>query len=169
MATIVDLRPHAAEDLSDTFGLFLGFTEVVCPPGELSDFDRLVRSVAAQNERHRRRGVPQSSLTWLAAALAFRRVVPVEGVYHFYRKETPLVGGISNVNLNGTWAADYAPDPLLEYVRVSPTGPMVAAGAGGDDAGRRTAPEPDLPARPAGRRRRRSRCSVIRETLASTR
>lgn len=125
VATIVDLRPHAGEDLSDTFGLFLGFTEVLCAPGDLRDFDRLTQTVAAQNERHRRRGMPQSSLEWLGAALAARWVVPVDGVYHFYRKETPLVGGVSNVNLNGTWAADYAPGPLIEYVRVSPTGPMV--------------------------------------------
>ena len=125
VATIVDLRPHAPQDLSDTFGLFLGFTEVVCGPRELCDFDRLIESVARQNRLHRRRGIRQSSLAWLLAAWAVRRFLPAQKIYHFYRKETPLVGGVSNVNLNPTWAADYSPMKLLEYVRVSPTGPMV--------------------------------------------
>jgi len=125
VATIVDLRPHTPEDLSDTFGLFLGFTEVVCGPRDLRDFKRLVASVATQNQLHRRRGIRQSSLAWLVAAWAARRFLPARKIYHFYRKEAPLVGGVSNVNLNSTWAAEYSPQALLEYVRVSPTGPMV--------------------------------------------
>jgi hypothetical protein len=125
VATIVDLRPHATEDLTDTFGLFLGFTEVVCGPRDLREFDRLVASVATQNRIHRRRGIRQSSLAWLVAAWTARRFLPARKIYHFYRKETPLVGGVSNVNLNCTWAAEYSPQTLLEYIRVSPTGPLV--------------------------------------------
>ena len=37
----------------------------------------------------------------------------------------PLAGGVSNVNLNGSWASEYHPAPLLDYVRVSPSGPMM--------------------------------------------
>ncbi len=47
-----------------------------------------------------------------------------EELYHFYRKELPLAGGISNVDLSNGWMAKYHPSLLLEYVRVSPTGPM---------------------------------------------
>ena len=36
-----------------------------------------------------------------------------------------MSGGLSNVTLNETWAAQYHPDPLREYLRVSPTGPLV--------------------------------------------
>ncbi len=125
VATIVDLRPHTSEDLSDTFGLFLGFTEVVCGPRELRDFKRLAASVASQNRLHRCRGIRQSSLAWLVAAWAARWFLPSHKIYHFYRKETPLIGGVSNVNLNATWAAEHSPLTLLEYVRVSPTGPLV--------------------------------------------
>jgi hypothetical protein len=32
LGTIVDLRPYSRQDLSDTFGLFLGFTSTVCRP-----------------------------------------------------------------------------------------------------------------------------------------
>ncbi len=45
-------------------------------------------------------------------------------LYHFYRKELPLAGGISNVDLTRTWVADHHPAPLIDYIRVSPTGPM---------------------------------------------
>jgi hypothetical protein len=125
VGSIVDLRPHAGTDLSDTFGLFLGFTEVVCRPPELRNFNKLLRSIGNQNRLHRQDGIPQSSLGWLLAALAAKRFVPPDELYHFYRKETPLVGGVSNVNLNRSWATQFHPSPILEYVRVSPTGPMV--------------------------------------------
>ncbi len=130
VGSIVDLRPHAAEagrsgaGLTDTFGLFLGFTEVVCRSAELRDFGRLVRSIAAQNRRHRQQGIGPSSLGWMIAASTAGRLVPDHELYHFYRKETPLLGGVSNVNLNGTWAADEHPERLFEYIRVSPTGPL---------------------------------------------
>ena len=130
VGSIVDLRPHAADagrswaGLADTFGLFLGFTEVACRAADVRDFGRLVRSVAAQNRRHRQLGIGPSSLGWMIAASAVARLVPDHELYHFYRKETPLLGGVSNVNLNGTWAADEHPGRLSEYVRVSPTGPL---------------------------------------------
>ncbi len=46
-------------------------------------------------------------------------------MYDFYRKEAPFAGGISNVNLNETWFARQHPQRILDYVRISPTGPMV--------------------------------------------
>jgi NRPS condensation-like uncharacterized protein len=124
VGSIVDLRPYAGADLDDTFGLFLGFTEVVCRPPELCDFEKLVRSVAAQNRRHRQLGIGQSSLGWMIAAVAAGRFVPGERLYHFFRKEAPLLAGVSNVNLNRTWAAEYHPQVITDYLRVSPTGPL---------------------------------------------
>jgi hypothetical protein len=125
VGSVVDLRPHADRSLTDTFGLFLGFTEVVCRPTELRDFPRLLRCVARQTTVLRSRGVGQENLIWMLLANAAKRFVPAQELYHFYRKELPLMGGISNVNLNNTWAAQYHPAPLLEYLRISPTGPMV--------------------------------------------
>jgi hypothetical protein len=124
VGSIVDLRPYAGTDLDDTFGLFLGFTEVVCRPPELCDFAKLVRSVAMQNRRHRQLGIGQSSLGWMIAAVAAGRFVPGERLYHFFRKEAPLLAGVSNVNLNRTWAAEYHPQLITDYLRVSPTGPL---------------------------------------------
>ena len=56
--------------------------------------------------------------------LAGRLLKPDRAV-HLYRKRVPLAGGISNINLSTTWASDYHPTPLLQYIRVSPTGPMM--------------------------------------------
>jgi len=47
-----------------------------------------------------------------------------EKVIEFYRKRVPLAGASSNVNLNRCWASKYASGPVLDYIRVAPTGPM---------------------------------------------
>jgi NRPS condensation-like uncharacterized protein len=125
VGSVIDLRPHADCSLVDTFGLFLGFSEVVCRPAELREFPRLLKTVARQTSVLRNRGVGQENLVWMLLANAVKKLVPPHELYHFYRKELPLLGGISNVNLNDTWAAKYHPSHVLEYVRVSPTGPMV--------------------------------------------
>lgn len=125
VGSIIDLRRHGPADLEDTFGLFLGFTDVCCRPRDLADWRRLVHSVAAQNAVRRNRGVAQSSLAWMLAAEAFNPLVPDGKLYRFYRKELPMAGGLSNVTLNNTWATRYYPNPLREYLRVSPTGPLV--------------------------------------------
>lgn len=125
VGSIVDLRQHASDDLSDIFGLFLGFTQVICRPQVLRDWPRLLKCVAAQNRVHKQSGLPQTSMLWMAAAMALNPLVPDKNLYHFYRKEMPTSGGLSNVNMNDTWAARYHPDPIQEYWRISPTGPMV--------------------------------------------
>lgn len=125
VGSIIDLRRHTRADLSETFGLFLGFTNVCCRPRDLADWRRLMHTVAAQNAVHRNCGVAQSSLAWMLAAEAFDPLVPDTNLYRFYRKELPMSGGLSNLTLNGTWAARYHPHPLRQYLRVSPTGPLV--------------------------------------------
>ena len=61
----------------------------------------------------------------LYVSMVANRFLPPDRSYHFYRKHMPLAGGISNVNLAGSWAADYHPRPIRQYVRISPTGPMI--------------------------------------------
>ena len=125
IGSIIDLRRHARDDLSDVFGMFLGFSQVVCRREALRDWPRLLRCVAAQNRRHKDSGLPQASIIWMLAALAVNPLVPDRNLYKFYRKEMPMAGGLSNVNLNESWAAHYFPDPLRGYLRVSPSGPLV--------------------------------------------
>jgi hypothetical protein len=125
LGTIVDLRRYVNDDLSDQFGLFLGFTSVILRPHHLKDWNTILKVVATQGSLHKKTGVPQaSSIRMLAGILAGKMLDP-NAVANFYRKRVPLAGGISNVNLNNCWAREYHPSPLVEYIRVSPTGPMM--------------------------------------------
>jgi hypothetical protein len=124
IGSIVDLRPQAGNELNNTFGMFLGFSKVMCRPQDLRDWPRLLRTVASQNQVHKRNGIAQASMVWMGAAQLLDSVVPNENLYRFYRKEIPTSGGLSNVNMNVGWAGKYAPQPLKEYWRISPTGPL---------------------------------------------
>jgi hypothetical protein len=124
VGSIVDLRPFTRDDLSNTFGMFLGFTNVVCQPKELSDFQHLLQVVASQTRVQKATGVAPASLIWMTAATSIGKLSRPDELYHFYRKELPLAGGISNVDMSHSWAAAYHPSLLLDYIRVSPSGPM---------------------------------------------
>lgn len=126
IGTIVDLRNLAGRSPGDAFGLFLGFTSTFARPGEVRDAERLVQAVAGQSRRHRESQIPQASQIALTTALLAALCHDDAELQGFYRKRFPLVGGISNVLLNGTWAEAMHREGLLaEYVRVSPTGPFM--------------------------------------------
>jgi hypothetical protein len=125
LGSIVDLRSRAAGGMSDAFGLFLGFTSVVVHSDDAPDFPRLLRTIAAQNAHLKRTAGPESSMLRMAAGLAIHRIYSQSKALNWYRKRIPLAGGISNVNLNRDWPAEFHPHPLLEYARVSPLGPMM--------------------------------------------
>ncbi len=80
-------------------------------------------SVARQCAQQKHRGIPQASALRMLFGVAAGRVVG--NLPAFYQKHLPLAGGISNVNMNRSWAAEYHPSPLLDYIRVSPTGPIM--------------------------------------------
>ena len=61
----------------------------------------------------------------MAGGLVAGRIMSDRRLLNWYRKRLPLCAGISNVNLNRTWVAEAHPDPLVEYVRVSPVGPIM--------------------------------------------
>ena len=125
LATIVDLRSRSREKLDDLFGLFLGYANVICAQDDLADFPALLGSIAAQTRRHKAVDEAQASATWMAVAMLACAFHPRAKRVPFFRKHVPLSAGISNVNLNQSWCAAYYPRPLMEYLRVSPTGPMV--------------------------------------------
>jgi hypothetical protein len=89
MGAIVDLRPQAKVDLSNTFGMFLGFTTTLCRTDDLYDWPRLLRAVATQNAQHKRAGHSQASVLRMAAGLVAGRVLPAERMVDFYRKRVP--------------------------------------------------------------------------------
>jgi len=125
LGTIVDLRGSGDDALADVFGLFLGFTHTIVRGTDLSDFERMLRSIHAQSALSKQRYGAAAGTVWLGLSLIFGRRMPGPESYRFFRKHMPLAGGISNVNMNRTWAGKYHPNPLLGYVRASPTGPMI--------------------------------------------
>ncbi|MCS7034674.1 MAG: hypothetical protein NZ561_11890, partial [Phycisphaerae bacterium] len=125
LGTVVDLRGLRGKALGDQFGVFLGFTSTIVRPSVLRDDDRLLASIAAQSALARDRGLAQASQVRMALALLYERTLHGQKLEGFYRKRFPLAGGISNVTLHNTWAAELHPTILREYVRASPCGPLV--------------------------------------------
>jgi hypothetical protein len=127
VSSIVDLRPYLAREIDRRrFGCHLGFTGAVCHERDMNDWQRLLGSVSRQNQIERRGRFGPPGVAWMHAAEIATRYVKPARVYDFYRKEAPFAGGISNVNLNDTWFHEqHAAGRVLDYVRVSPTGPMV--------------------------------------------
>ena len=125
LGSIVDLRPYCDQDLADAFGLFLGFTNVVCRPQDFRSPHDLLGTIARQNAQQKRRGIPQASALRMLVGVTLGRMVEPQRMAQFYQKYCPMAGGISNVNMNRSWATEYHPSPLLDYIRVSPTGPMM--------------------------------------------
>jgi hypothetical protein len=124
---ILDLRPHARPKLDDAFGLLLGFASIVSAPEEYSNWPRLLESVSRQSERHRRPGIAATCTTWISAALAVSAFIPRRRTNDFYRKTMPLAAGLSSVNLNREWPMEFFPSQLMDYLRISPTGPIAPA------------------------------------------
>src|SRR5690606_4736759 len=109
----------------EAFGLFLGVTNVIVRNGDIRHFDRLLRAIHGQNELSSQTPAAAASAAWPGLSLLVAGRSPVGRSYQVHRKHMPLVGGISNVNMNRTWAAAQHPDRILRYVRASPTGPMI--------------------------------------------
>jgi len=137
VGTIVDLRATSKEDMDHTFGMFLGFTALVVRGDLLPDRERLLRSIAAQNAHMKERRAAQVSMIRMAAGYMQGRFLSSEQLETFYRNYMPLSGGVSNVNMNRSWPAEYHPEPLLDYIRVAPTGPMVPVVIGATTIGKR--------------------------------
>ncbi len=125
LGTIVDLRSRAARRMDEEFGLFLGFTSVLCHGDAMTDPRRLLRLIHQQNLLQKRTAAAESSMVRISSGLVAAKLLKPEQLLEFYRKRLSLAGGISNVNLNRDWPARYSPWPLLDYIRVSPCGPMM--------------------------------------------
>src|SRR5205823_7625253 len=112
LGTIVDLRGRTNGKLAEDFGLFLGFTNVILRPNDFNDSARLVQHIATQTRLQKELAVPESSMIRMTAGVAVGSLLGSRRIKNFYRKRIPLAGGISNVNLNRTWAGRYHPWPL---------------------------------------------------------
>ncbi len=125
LGTIVDLRPAAKKNLAATFGLYLGFTSVFCRAEDLRAFEPLLARIAQQNAMQKRTHSAESSMARMLAGLIAAKRLSRPRLLEFYRKRLALAAGISNVNVTRDWPGEFYPDVLMDYVRVSPAGPMM--------------------------------------------
>lgn len=127
IASAVDLREPEADA---TFGFAVSYFSVVLANPERTAFHDLVREVAQQTSTMKAHDeVARFNLSLKCARFAWNLTSKPNRRAELFRKGLPLVAGISNVNLSGTWiekATETAPDPrLLDYFRISPVGVLL--------------------------------------------
>lgn len=125
--TIVDVRNWSKVPMDELFGLFLGFTTTMVRNQDLDCWDRLLQRVAAQNSFQKKSKAALASILRMVAVLIDSRFRSPQQWAEQNRRSMPLAGGISNVNMNRTWAGEHHPGPILDYYRVAPTGPLLPA------------------------------------------
>jgi len=133
LGTIVDIRDAAAEPLDNVFGLYLSSYTVTLARPEKRPLDELVEELAILTRRIKRKRTAVRSFQAFAMARwwwDFFREKRYQAL--FFQKTVPVAAGISNVNMTGCWAdpqAHAAAEPehpmVLDYVRISPTGPLL--------------------------------------------
>jgi NRPS condensation-like uncharacterized protein len=130
LATAVDLRSRAGEGLHDVFGFFLSYFTVVLDSPEKESFEELTRAIAEETSALKAKAHPIRFILGLRMARilwdAFRKP---RRKAQLFQKMLPLLAGVSNVNLTGSWVDredTMAGDPrVIDYVRVSPVGPLL--------------------------------------------
>jgi NRPS condensation-like uncharacterized protein len=124
LATVVDVRGEASEDLSACFGLYLGQVVTIIAHPDLADFGKTLARVGEEMRREKtaKRVV---GLHWnFMIAVLLRRWFSFRGTRAWYRKVYPLSAGLSNVRLDPLWFGAGHED-ILDYIRISPTGPAL--------------------------------------------
>ncbi len=131
IATAVDLRPFSGEHLDNVFGFFVGYFIVVHDRPETRSLPELVAATARETSASK--NVARAlHFTWsLRITRWFWDKSPrARDKAQLFQKGLPLLAGISNVNLTGSWA-DQGKETLrdrvtvLDYFRVSPVGPLL--------------------------------------------
>jgi NRPS condensation-like uncharacterized protein len=123
MGTIVDLRNRNPNLTDRVFGLYLGFMISTFRDHDLSTFDATIARARTLRlmQTHKHSAEASQLRMWIGLQIARR--MPSKSLLEFYRKRFPLAGGISNVNLTGSWMPDVP--QIVRYDRISPTGPLM--------------------------------------------
>jgi hypothetical protein len=124
MGSIVDSRPDAISDLSQTFGTFLAYYLVRCAPDQganLAEMSRRVASITGPIKA--RKGYLDSVVNMKFINAVWPHLSDTVKV-HFMRKLLPMTAGVSNVLLRDPWI-NRNRQCILGYSRGSPTGPNV--------------------------------------------
>lgn len=129
IAAAVDLRGSKPDDDRDAFGFALSYFSVILDEPEHTPLPALAAAVAAQTRRGKGAArASQFDLNLRAAGWLWERRSDPYSQARLFSRAMPLVAGISNVNLSGTWS-DQQPagdgPAVLDYLRVSPVGPLL--------------------------------------------
>ena len=124
--TAVDLRPLANESLEDQFGCLLSYFSVVVKSPEKISMPDLTRQIAAYTKSVKAdkkalrffQGFKMSLMFWDHLKKPWQRALMMH-------RAVPFLGGISNVNLTDTWIG--RDERIIDYIRISPTGPLIPA------------------------------------------
>ena len=122
--TAVDLRPLANESLEDQFGCLISYFSVVVKNPEKIPMPDLTRQIAAYTKSMKAdrkalrffQGFKTSLMFWDHLKNPWQRALMMH-------RAVPFLGGISNVNLTDTWIG--RDERIVDYIRVSPTGPLI--------------------------------------------
>ena len=143
VGTIVDIRNAASEKLDQVFSLYLSGYTVLMDGPEKRTADDLIREVATQTVKLKQ---PVRTVRGFYAFETVRFWFDVYDTPRFratlLHKNVPVVAGISNVNMSHSWAdpsraaapptngtspttTDPAAPRVLDYLRISPAGPLI--------------------------------------------
>ena len=125
LGTIVDMRPDANEDLSETLGTFLGYYLVRAAGDGTMPLDELTRRIAViTRAKKAERSYLDSAINFRVASAIWPRVKP-ENRPEFARRAPPLTAGVSNVHLRGSWIERQAAGRILDFSRTVSCGPAL--------------------------------------------
>lgn len=137
LGTIVDIREAAAESLDQVFNLYLSSYVVMLSGAEKRGAAELTREIAGHTAAVKKSFGAVRGF-WALAMARFWWDLYGSPRYRsqLLHKTVPVVAGISNVNMTGSWVAPPADavdasegDPgvprVLDYIRISPTGPLL--------------------------------------------
>ena len=129
IATVVDVKPFPAKNL-DVFGSFVGYFTVVYERPEMRSLPELVGAIARETSASKS-AARALEFTW---SLRIARWIwdwssRPRFKAQLFQKGLPLLAGVSNVNLTGSWADQEGITlsgraMVLDYFRISPAGPL---------------------------------------------
>ncbi len=131
IATAVDLNPASAEELNNVFRFLVGYFTIVYDRPEMRSLPDVVAATARETSASKS-AAHALEFNW---SLRIARWIWDQSSRprfkaQLFHKGLPFLAGISNVNLTGSWADQekMAPESgarVLDYLRVSPVGPLV--------------------------------------------
>jgi hypothetical protein len=123
LGCIVNLRKDLGLDSRRTFGLFLGSFLITHDLPEGISLRKLVADIRQQTTSIKRHKLYLGTPLELGFARFMLKFFSPARRKKFYAKNYPLMGGITNMNLNSLWEPSDG-SPPLDYCRAVSTGPV---------------------------------------------